>query len=608
MPNPNAMFGSVGKATRGTSGDPSFARLEDDFIERREGDRSATAVAAEPTPPLVLIAFCFPAFAGFNFGYDIGSTSGAISQLQMVPNAAALVESPVLRGLLTSGSLFGAVLGTLTSFAIASPLGRRRELILAALLYVVGTAISCSAPDGTHLLTFVFLGRGVFGLGVAFAMHAAPVYIAETAPASVRGLLVALKEGFIVLGILAGFCASAVVVSHSVPAPSAWRLIWVPPGAAGALIALGMCCMPPSPRWLLLRALELSPVGKRESQYAAGVALQRFRSTSLFATTCPHPQCALRLVELPLGVRCVRVADELKSIQHTLAEEAVGHDDKGGSAGKVGATRNGGHAGGKCAELISARRALIAGLGLVLLQQVTGQPSVLYYQEAIFRDAGFGEAAAYASVIVGGAKLVATLFTVSQVDHYGRRPLLFAGITMMLVALVALSYAFLARPLAGGDGGVEGDSGPLAAMGVGLSAPTANIVIVSALMLYVCGYQVGFGPIAWLMIAEVFPLRTRAAAISVAVTVNFGCNLLVTFSLPSIQGWFDALSPGRGMAWLFLAYAAFCVASLLFVGACVPETKGKTLEQIEAELRDSDEPLPRGVTARHEMRPMLVME
>ena len=80
-----------------------------------------------------------------------------------------------------------------------------------------------------------------------------------------------------------------------------------------------------------------------------------------------------------------------------------------------------------CAEVLQARKALIAGLGLVLLQQVTGQPSVLYYQETIFRDAGFGEMAAYASVIVGAAKLCATMFTVLQVENYGRRPLLFAG-------------------------------------------------------------------------------------------------------------------------------------------------------------------------------------
>ena len=118
------------------------------------------------------------------------------------------------------------------------------------------------------------------------------------------------------------------------------------------------------------------------------------------------------------------------------------------------------------------------------------------------------------------------------------------------------------------------------------SSDLASILIVIALMVYVCGYQIGFGPIAWLMISEVFPLRTRGTALSIAVTVNFGFNLLVTFTLPSIQQAFDSFAPGRGMSYLFALYAGFCVASIAFTHACVPETKGKTLEEIERELRD----------------------
>ena len=99
-----------------------------------------------------------------------------------------------------------------------------------------------------------------------------------------------------------------------------------------------------------------------------------------------------------------------------------------------------------------------------------------------------------------------------------------------------------------------------------------------------CGYQVGFGPIAWLIISEVFPLRTRSYAISSAVCVNFGANLLMTFSLTYLQGAFDALAPGKGASYLFGLYAALCALSLWFVATCVPETRGKSLEQIEAEL------------------------
>ena len=149
--------------------------------------------------------------------------------------------------------------------------------------------------------------------------------------------------------------------------------------------------------------------------------------------------------------------------------------------------------GGSCAELLRSRRALVAGLGLVLLQQVTGQPSVLYYQTAIFEDAGFGSLAASASVIVGAAKLLATLVTVFQVDRFGRRPVLFIGISMMLGALLLLTAAFQsATPRAGGGPGAVALQ-ELSIQGVRQSGAWPSLVVL-ALVVYVCGYQVGCRP------------------------------------------------------------------------------------------------------------------
>ena len=385
--------------------DPSFARLEE-----RESPVDGTSIFSAP---LVLIVFIFPALAGFNFGFDIGSTGGAIQQLRAVPEAAALDTSPFLQGLLTSGSLFGALLGTLLSFAAAGPLGRRGELLLASTLYGVGTLLCFFAPLGENMLRSVFLGRGVYGIGVAFAMHAAPVYIAEISPPTIRGLLISLKEGFIVGGILAGFSASAFCIAAGLPADTAWRVIWLAPSGVAGIIWIGMALVAPeSPRWLLLRAMAIGGSGppstpslhqkKQQCLEDARLALRRLRAPDVWpwslGASPPFDEAAEVWVEA-----------EVIGIQ----EMVVGGDGDGAEAG--------------CAEVLQARKALIAGLGLVLLQQVTGQPSVLYYQETIFRDAGFGEMAAYASVIVGAAKLCATLFTVLQVENYGRRPLLFAG-------------------------------------------------------------------------------------------------------------------------------------------------------------------------------------
>ena len=145
---------------------------------------------------------------------------------------------------------------------------------------------------------------------------------------------------------------------------------------------------------------------------------------------------------------------------------------------------------------------------------------------------------------------------------------------MMLGALVLLAAAFqFATPVAGAASTSE------------VHLPGAwPPLVVFALVVYVCGYQVGFGPISWLIISEVFPLRTRSYAISAAVSVNFGVNLLMTATLKFLQDAFDHISPGRGASYLFGLYAVLCAVSLGFVALFVPETKGKSLEQIEAEL------------------------
>ena len=211
--------------------DPSFARLDGE---------THTHGCPAPSPPLVLVAFVFPAFAGFNFGFDIGSTSGAIQQLSIVD--VSLAASPLLTGLLTSGSLFGTVIGVLLSFTAAAPLGRRGELLLASVLYIVGTLGAVSVPEhSASFLGYVFASRVIYGVGIAFAMHAAPVYIAEIAPPSIRGLLVSLKEGFIVLGILAGFSASAAAAAMHLTANRAFRLIWLPPLFIALVVFTGAC-------------------------------------------------------------------------------------------------------------------------------------------------------------------------------------------------------------------------------------------------------------------------------------------------------------------------------------------------------------------------------
>lgn len=192
---------------------------------------------------------------------------------------------------------------------------------------------------------------------------------------------------------------------------------------------------------------------------------------------------------------------------------------------------------------------------------------VLYYAQTIFEDAGMSkESAKFSDLYVGASKLAATLLAVNVVDRFGRRPLLLAGILIMLVALIMLFLAFaITYDWAGGES-AEGMS------------PFWSSMTLVALIAYVTGYQVGFGPITWVLIGELFPLHSRARAIGFSVFANFSLNLLVTLTNAPL---IDAV----GQAALFGVYAGMCVVSLAFVFVVVPETKGKSLEEIEAMLR-----------------------
>jgi sugar porter (SP) family MFS transporter len=429
----------------------------------------------------------------------------------------------------------GALLGTMGTFIVATWLGRRRELMLGAALYGCGSIVTVSGMGGSGAQTAcVIAGRMLYGLGIGLSMHAAPTYISEVTPSRVRGLFVSLKEGFIVIGIMLGFGAAVVFT-----AANAWMKIWLVPLPIAAVVFVGMATLPPSPRWLLQRA-QRDAIEQAVASGATGVgpisttramaALSRFRSRS------PREE----------------IQGEIASIVEVLQEE-----------------------GGRLATwstLCSARRALWAGLGLVLLQQITGQPSVLYYQNDILNQVGFGQHTAAASLLVSAAKLLATLFTVLKVDSYGRWPLLTVGISMMLGALLVLGLGFqLAHP-----GSTHGS--------IQLSGAWPAAVL-AALVMYVMGYQLGFGPITWLMISEVFPLHSRTRALSLATVVNFGFNLLTTITLAPMMAAFDSVQPGRGASFLFFLYGGFCAVSLAFVQYYVPETKGKTLEEIERALR-----------------------
>jgi SP family galactose:H+ symporter-like MFS transporter len=197
-----------------------------------------------------------------------------------------------------------------------------------------------------------------------------------------------------------------------------------------------------------------------------------------------------------------------------------------------------------------ARKPLIIGVGLAVFQQITGINTVIYYAPTIFQQAGLGSASAaiLASAGVGVVNVVMTVVAIRLMDHAGRRKLLLTGLAIMGVTLLILAAAF-----AGGQSRVLG------------------FVTAGALAAYVGGFAIGLGPIFWLLIAEIFPFAVRGRGMSVATVANWGSNLAVLIRL-------------LGPAGTFALFAVLTVGGLVFAWLLVPETKGRTLEQIEADL------------------------
>ncbi|KAK5846709.1 D-xylose-proton symporter-like 3, chloroplastic [Gossypium arboreum] len=459
----------------------------------------------------VIFPFLFPALGGLLFGYDIGATSGATISLQSpeLSGTTWFNLSAIQLGLVVSGSLYGALLGSLLVYPIADSLGRRRELLIAALLYVLGGVLTAFAPG----LSVLLVGRLLYGLGIGLAMHGAPLYIAETCPSQIRGTLISLKELFIVLGILLGYF----VGSFQINAVGGWRYMYGCSAPVALLMGLGMWSLPPSPRWLILRAVQ----GKgslQELKEKAILALSKLRGQA------PGDAASEKQIE-----------DTLISVKSAYMEQE--------SEGNILEVFQG-----------PSLKAFIIGGGLVLFQQITGQPSVLYYAGPILQSAGFSAAAdaTRLSVVVGLFKLLMTWIAVAKVDDLGRRPLLIGGVGGIALSLFLLCayYKFLGE---------------------------FPYVAVAALLLYVGCYQISFGPISWLMVSEIFPLRTRGKGISLAVLTNFGSNAIVTFA-------FSPLKELLGAENLFLLFGGIALISLLFVALYVPETKGLSLEEIESKI------------------------
>jgi MFS transporter, SP family, sugar:H+ symporter len=438
--------------------------------------------------------YFFGALGGLLFGYDTGVISGA---LLFIPNSFKL--SPFLEGAIVAALLLGAMIGAACAGRLSDRLGRRRLIIIAAVVFTGGALLAALAPTVSVLIA----ARFIIGLAVGSAALVVPLYLAEIAPAKIRGAITSLNQLMIVGGILAAYVVNAILASSG-----NWRLMLGLAAVPSLVLLVGMFFMPETPRYL---------VHAGEDDTAKQV-----------------------LEDLPGDDRPQERIEEIREVDE--AEE--------GGTGLAALLR---------AKWV--RPALLVATGLAVFQQLVGINTIIYYAPTTLTNVGFSKTSAiYANLIIGVINVGLTILAVRLIDRVGRKPLLFAGIAGMAGSLLVLGVGLsaLATPHHPGD-------------------PAAVLTLV-CLATFIASFAATWGPVVWVMIPEVLPLSVRGTAMGVAVFGNWAANFAVSQTFPPLL---NSVGPGP----VFLGYAALGICAGLFVKTLVTETKGRSLEDIEADLQ-----------------------
>lgn len=435
-------------------------------------------------------------FGGLLFGYDTGVINGALEPMKDDLGLTTSTE-----GFVVSILIFGAAIGALIGGRLSDRYGRRHNILMLALVFLVGTIGSVFSPSWEVLAVFRF----ILGLAVGGASATVPVYLSEVSPYERRGSLVTRNEVMIVSGQFAAFVINAIIFNIWGDHNGVWRYMLAVAVLPAFALFFGMLRMPESPRWLI-------------SQNREDEALE-----------------VLKQVRSP-----ERAEAEMAEV-HALAEE-----EKEAQTG-----------GWSDLAVPWIRRLLIVGIGLGVFQQFTGINSIMYYGSQLLEDAGFSaEAAVIANTANGLFSVLGITVGILIMNKVNRRTMLLAGfsLTTLFHVLVGLSAMLL---------------------------PESSIkpyIILLFVVLFVFSMQGTIGPLVWLLLAEIFPLKIRSFAMGICVFALWIANASVAYGFPPVV---NAL----GIAPTFFLFAALGVAALVFIYRMVPETRGRTLEQFEDEFR-----------------------
>lgn len=448
-------------------------------------DPSQTPVRARTSLYVIFLAVV-AAISGFLFGFDTAVINGVLLFLQRQFSLTNLQTEVA-----ASALLLGCLLGAAGASLIGDRIGRRKSLLLAAILFAASTVGAALAGS---VLVFA-IARLFGGLAIGLASVLTPVYITEVAPAENRGRLVSINQLAIVVGILIAYMVSWGLAGLG---NSSWRWMLAVAAIPAVVFFFGLLFIPESPRWLI---------------------------------TNQHREKGRRVLARIYGPE--QADREVVEVEQAAASEQ-----------------------GTWSEVFARpmRRPLIVAVGLAVLCQITGINTVLFYGSILFTEHFRGQTAStalMANVTIGGVNLICTLIALRCLDRWGRRSMLLTSAGGMAVSLL-LFVIFYRIP------------------------GTSPILLLTWILGYTGFFAFAMGPIPWIVMSEIFPTKIRGRAASLATSTLWTSTLVLTFT-------FLSLIHGIGVAGTFSIYLALCVVTFVFIWKLVPETRGKTLEQIQHE-------------------------
>ena len=446
---------------------------------------------------------------GLLFGYDTAVISGTVGSLDsffVLPFGLSEMAANARLGLVVSSALIGCVIGGISGGFISKKLGRKKGLILAAILFLF-SAIGSSMPEmfvkpigqGDHTFIYIFIiYRIIGGIGVGLASMLSPLYIAEIAPAKNRGKLVSLNQFAIIFGMLIVYFVNYYIAKQGDDTwlnSIGWRWMFASETIPAAIFLVLLFFVPDTPRSLVLKS---------------------------------QPEKALEVLTKVNGFK------EAEKILADIQNTVVSHSGKLFSYGMT---------------------VIVIGVLLSVFQQFVGINVVLYYAPEIFKSMGSGtDTALLQTIIVGAVNLLFTVLAIMTVDKLGRKPLMIIGALGMAISMFALGTTFFTE--------------------------TVGIAALIFMLFYVASFAMSWGPVTWVLLSEIFPNKIRGRAMAIAVAAQWISNYLVSWTFPMMDKNSYLLEKfNHGFA--YWIYGVMGILAMLLVWKFVPETKGKTLEEME---------------------------